>query len=302
MPELPEVETMRRGVAGVVGTRIEHVELVRGRAKPIAVKPSRAIFRKRLEGRTIVNVGRIGKRVVLHLDDGHAAIFEPRMTGLVLLADPPTREHLRVRLELSGGGRAKPRELLFWDRRGLGVVHVLSAEQLTALRDGKLGPDALVITPDELRERLCPRRRPIKVALLDQAIVAGIGNLYASEILHLCGIHPERSCTSLTKDEWPRLHAAMLSVLELAIRYEGSTLSDGTYRNALNKAGGYQNEHRVYDKAGEMCPSCGESEIVRIVQAQRSTFYCAACQSKRKRRLRSPLPQREGEDLQRRAR
>ncbi len=278
MPELPEVETMRRGVAGVAGMRIEHVELVRGRAKPIAVKPSPARFRRRLRGRTIADVGRIGKRVVLHLDDGHAVIFEPRMTGLVLVTDPPNTDHLRVRLQLAGGRRGQPAELLFWDRRGLGVVHVLTAEELAALRDGHLGPDALVISPDELRDRLCKRRRPIKVALLDQAIVAGIGNLYASEILHLCGVHPERSCTSLKKEEWSRLHAAMLQVLELAIRYEGSTLSDGTYRNALNKAGGYQNEHRVYDKAGETCPTCGDSEIVRIVQAQRSTFFCGSCQ------------------------
>jgi formamidopyrimidine-DNA glycosylase len=284
VPELPEVETMRRGVAGVAGARIERVEFVRGRAKPIAVKPSRAVFRRRLEGRTIAEVGRIGKRVVLHLDDGHAVIIEPRMTGLVLVADPPNVDHLRLRLQLSGTKRGNPQELLFWDRRGLGVVHVLSPKQLAALRDAKLGPDALSISPDDLRDRLAPRKRPIKVALLDQAIVAGIGNLYASEILHLCGIHPERSCVSLKNDEWPRLHAAMLEVLELAIRYEGSTLSDGTYRNALNKEGGYQNEHRVYDKAGETCPTCGESEVIRIMQAQRSTFFCDVCQRPRRSR------------------
>jgi formamidopyrimidine-DNA glycosylase len=283
MPELPEVETMRRGVAGVAGATIERVELVRGRARPITVKPSRAVFRRRLEGRTIASVGRIGKRVVLHLDDGHAAIFEPRMTGLVLVADPPNTEHLRVRLALAGRSR-QPKELLFWDRRGLGVAHVVSPEQLAALRDSKLGPDALVISLDELRARLGKRQRPIKVALLDQAIVAGIGNLYASEILHRCGLHPERPCTSLKKDEWPRLFAAIRDVLELAIRYEGSTLSDGTYRNALNQAGGFQNEHRVYDRAGEICPTCGEGLIARFVQAQRSTFYCGLCQRRRRSR------------------
>jgi formamidopyrimidine-DNA glycosylase len=248
------------------------------------VKPSRAVFRRRLEGRTIAAVGRIGKRVVLHLDDGHAVIIEPRMTGLVLVADPPNTEHLRLRLQITGEKRGSPREMLFLDRRVIGLVHVLSPEQLAALRDGKLGPDALSISPEDLRDRLAPRKRPIKVALLDQAIVAGIGNLYASEILHLCGIHPERSCAAIKNGEWPRLHAAMLEVLELAIRYEGSTLSDGTYRNALNKEGGYQNEHRVYDKAGETCPTCGESQIVRIVQAQRSTFYCGVCQRVRRSR------------------
>jgi formamidopyrimidine-DNA glycosylase len=284
MPELPEVETMRRGIARVAGCRIENVELVRTRAKPIAVKPSPAAFRKKLRGRTIASVDRVGKRVVLRLDDEHAVIFEPRMTGLVLVADPPNSEHLRVRLSLSSSKGKRPQELLFWDRRGLGVVHVLSAEQLGALRDEKLGPDALVISPEELQARLQPRKRPIKVALLDQALVAGIGNLYASEILHLCGIHPARACSSLKQDDWPRLHAAMLEVLETAIRYEGSTLSDGTYRNALNQLGGYQNEHRVYDKHNAPCSTCGRAVIVRIVQAQRSTFFCPACQPKRKPR------------------
>lgn len=118
----------------------------------------------------------------------------------------------------------------------------------------------------------------MKVALLDQRAVAGIGNLYASEILHLAGVGPERPCRELKPKEWQAIAAAALEVLELAIRYEGSTLSDGTYRNALNKTGGYQNEHRVYAKAGEPCPRCTKGTIERIVQTQRSTFFCRRCQ------------------------
>jgi formamidopyrimidine-DNA glycosylase len=118
----------------------------------------------------------------------------------------------------------------------------------------------------------------VKVALLDQRAVAGIGNLYASEILHLARIHPEQPCTRLTPRQWAAIENAALDVLETAIRYEGSTLSDGTYRNALNKEGGYQNEHRVYDKAGHPCSRCARVVIARIVQAQRSTFYCPRCQ------------------------
>jgi formamidopyrimidine-DNA glycosylase len=118
----------------------------------------------------------------------------------------------------------------------------------------------------------------VKVALLDQRAVAGVGNLYASEILHLARIHPARPCDELARRHWNAIAAAAREVLETAIRYEGSTLSDGTYRNALNKEGGYQNEHRVYAKAGEPCPRCRRGVIERIVQAQRSTFFCPRCQ------------------------
>ena len=123
----------------------------------------------------------------------------------------------------------------------------------------------------------------MKLALLDQRAVAGIGNLYASEILHVAGVHPARACRlTHAPRSGKRIAAAALAVLETAIRYEGSTLSDGTYRNALNQNGGYQNEHRVYDKAGRPCPRRGCRGVVeRIVQAQRSTFFCPQCQTRR---------------------
>ncbi len=281
MPELPEVETMRRGVAAVAGLTIDDVVWPRCRKRPLQVTPSAKSIRRRLAGKQILQVERLGKRVVLLLSNGDALVFEPRMTGLVLLADPPTDEHLRLRLQLSGRSEL---ELLFWDRRGLGQIKLLSAAEWAELQNGeRLGPDALAITAAVLRERLCASRRAIKVALLDQRALAGVGNLYASEILHLAGIDPRRPCTRLKPADWARIHACMLEVLQTAIRYEGSTLSDGTYRNALNQAGGYQNHHRVYDRAGETCVTCGRSQIVRIVQAQRSTFYCAVCQRGRPR-------------------
>lgn len=276
MPELPEVETMRRGVSVVVGGTITGADRTRCRLKPIAVWPRIDVFRRRVLGRRIQAVDRIGKRVSLRLDSGAAVIFEPRMTGLVLLADPPDREHLRFRLTLDGA--AVP-ELLYWDRRGLGSVRLALPEQWDRLYGpDRLGPDALTVPADHLQQRLSNSRRPIKVALLDQRLVAGIGNLYASEILHMAGIHPACSCDTLTPLAWQRLHEAMLLILAEAIRYEGSTLADGTYRNALNDPGSYQNHHRVYDRAGQPCGSCGRSVIRRMVQAQRSTFFCPECQ------------------------
>jgi formamidopyrimidine-DNA glycosylase len=277
MPELPEVETMRRGVLGVVGARIKDVERVACRRKPIAITPRIDRFRSRAVGRTIRDVGRVGKRVVLHLDSGDAIVLEPRMTGLVLVADPPSREHLRFRCTLAGNGI---RELLYWDRRGLGNVRLFSPEEFAAaFGPEKVGPDALAMTADLFRQQLGGSRRAVKVAMLDQRAVAGIGNLYASEILHLARIHPARGCDRMTREQWQAVAGATQKVLQTAIKYEGSTLGDGTYRNALNEAGGYQNHHRVYDRAGEACPRCGGgSKIARIVQAQRSTFYCATCQ------------------------
>jgi formamidopyrimidine-DNA glycosylase len=279
MPELPEVETMRRGVAPVVGAKIVVAERLPCPRKPIAITPGLAAFKRRVEGARIDRTARAGKRVVLWTDRNDAIVFEPRMTGLLLLGDPPDPLYCRFRLRLRD--KESARQVLYWDRRGLGSVRLFTERQFQAhLGLDKLGPDALDMTAQQYRERLGRSQRAVKVALLDQRAVAGIGNLYASEILHLAGVHPARRCSRLTKRQWEAIAAAALDVLETAIRYEGSTLSDGTYRNALNNAGGYQNEHRVYDKAGKLCPRCNRSDIQRIVQAQRSTFFCPSCQKR----------------------
>jgi formamidopyrimidine-DNA glycosylase len=282
MPELPEVETMRRGILGVVGARIRDVERVVCRRRPIAILPRIDHFRRRAVGRVIRDVGRAGKRVVVRLDSGDSIVLEPRMTGLILVADPPSREHLRFRCTLAGTKNGT-RELLYWDRRGLGSVRLFSPKEFeAAFGPATLGPDALAMTAELFRAQLGGSRRAVKVALMDQRAVAGIGNLYASEILHLASVHPGCRCDRLNCDQWQRIADATHAVLEAAIRYEGSTLGDGTYRNALNQEGGYQNHHRVYDRAGQLCPSCEDcNRIVRVVQAQRSTFFCPACQRKK---------------------
>jgi formamidopyrimidine-DNA glycosylase len=200
------------------------------------------------------------------------------MTGLVLVADPPTREHVRFRCRLSG---SPGRELLYWDRRGLGSVRLFSSEEFAAaFGPDKVGPDGLAVTVESLRARLGRSKRAVKVALLDQRAVAGIGNMYASEILHVAGIHPARPCDRISPAQWGAIVDATHAILTAAIRYEGSTLRNGTYRNALNQQGGYQCHHRVYDRAGKGCPRC-DAPVVRIVQAQRSTFFCPGCQPKR---------------------
>ena len=279
MPELPEVETMRRGVQPIVGSCIVVAQRTPCKKRPIEIRPRIDRLNRRLADQKITAVDRLGKRVVLVMESGDRLLFEPRMTGLVLIGPPPNEEHLRFELVLKS---RKVDRLLFWDRRGLGKISCLSESEYVELKEGgKLGPDALEISPEKLRENMQGSKRPIKVALLDQKKVLGVGNLYASEILHLCGIDPRTRCDRLTKTQWNRIHHQMIEVLQKAIRYEGSTLSDGTYRNALNEEGDYQNHHLVYDRESKSCQSCSRGKIVRIVQAQRATFYCPKCQKKR---------------------
>ncbi|MFO1092365.1 MAG: bifunctional DNA-formamidopyrimidine glycosylase/DNA-(apurinic or apyrimidinic site) lyase [Planctomycetaceae bacterium] len=277
MPELPEVETMVRGIRPHVAGR-EILDVVRPRCtrRPISITPTFRALRARCVGQTIVAVERLAKRILLRLSSGDTLAIEPRMTGLMLVADPPSVEHLRIEWRLVNA--PSPTSLWFWDRRGLGTLSLYRPDEFARRFEQQLGKDALALTTEDWRQVCAATRRPIKVALLDQKLVAGIGNLYASEILHVARIDPGRPAASLAPAQVQRLRAATVAVLEEAIRYEGSTLGDGTYRNALNQEGGYQNAHRVYAKTGERCPRCRRGTIERIVQAQRSTFYCPGCQ------------------------
>jgi len=276
VPELPEVETMRRCVLPIVGSRIRDVRRLGRGLCPIEILPGLRSLRARVRGRTITAVERAGKRVVIVLDGGDRIVVEPRMTGLVLLAAPPDNAHLRLVLELEGGAA---QQVLFWDQRGLGIVRLVGTDGFQALYGPtRLGPDAAEIDAGTLRQRLGGSRRPIKVALLDQRALAGVGNLYASEILHRARIHPALPCCRLRAAQWRRLQAELRTVLQDAIALEGSTLADGTYRVGQGQNGGFQDYHRVYQRTGKACVQCCRGRVIRIVQAQRSTFFCPRCQ------------------------
>jgi formamidopyrimidine-DNA glycosylase len=161
----------------------------------------------------------------------------------------------------------------------LGTLRLYSAEELkTHLGPTRLGKDALLMSQADWKAVCQKTSRAIKVLLLDQKFVAGIGNIYASEILHKSGLSPELPARQMDDSACERLADAARSILLRAIETEGSTLGDGTYRNAVNREGNYQNEHKVYQKHGELCPTCGAGTIERKVQAQRATFFCAICQ------------------------
>ena len=303
MPELPEVETMVRGIRStIVGCIIQRMEFCRCQRKPISVSPTPARLKSQVRNCQILAVRRLGKRVLIDLSmttqsrpdapfpsprreiqspadcvQSHL-IIEPRMTGLLLIANPPTRTHLRICWHLQSPAATPPAPpLQFWDRRGLGTVSLLAPWQLQQLTE-RLGPDALQMTSDLWKAGLSRTSRSIKTVLLDQSFVAGIGNLYASEILHRAAIDPRKPANRISGIQQRRLHEATQAVLNAAIYYEGSTLNDGTYRNALNQSGGYQNHHQVYNREAKPCPRCARSAVRRIVQSQRSTFYCAGCQ------------------------
>jgi formamidopyrimidine-DNA glycosylase len=280
MPELPEVETMRRGIAGIAGSTIAAVRFPRSRVRPLSILPRPAALAERLSDRTVAGVHRRGKRIVIEIapagDDGRRWLaIEPRMTGLMLLVDPPTAEHVRMVVEFAGPGR-KP--LTFWDRRGLGTIRLLDDPGLEqACGPHKHGPDGLAVTGADLATRLGESRRAVKVALLDQRAVAGIGNIYAAEILFRSGIDPRSRCRRLKRKQWEAIADQTRRVLAEAVRHEGSSIGDETYRTADNRVGRFQRRHRVYGREGERCSSCGGA-IVRIVQAQRATFFCPSCQ------------------------
>jgi len=321
---------MCRGIASLVGCLITDVATPECSCRPCLIDPPLPRLSRQMVGKRVSGIERRGKRVILLLEDDSRLVIEPRMSGLVLIGDPPDNEHLRLKITLStkpavagdwtgptgkhsaGGGKVASRdgnvnsqhssknlsdrvgersrlELLVWDRRGLGTIRWMSEDSFGKLVDRRLGPDALEVDAATLRAALSASRRAIKVALLDQSVVAGVGNLYASEICFVSGVDPRTRCDRLTRPQWHRIGEAIRLVLEEAIRHEGSTLSDGTYRNALNAPGNYQSQHRVYDRAGWQCVRCEEGTIRRIVQAQRSTFFCPLCQ-RRSGRHRSILP------------
>ncbi len=283
MPELPEVETMKRGIAAVMGSRIIDVTRCRCRLKPIGIRPSLAMLRRRARNQQITGLSRVGKRVVLELESGR-----PDRPGTA--DDGPGARGRRRRIAEHCGCDSRSKgaassELLFWDRRGLGSVQVYTpaAVRPAAGRISGLAPMLCWRRPRCSAQRLGRSRRR------DQGGPAGPGSrgghrqpVRFRDPAPGAAFILSGAATSCGLRHWELLHGAIIEVLQDAIRHEGSTLSDGTYRNALNEAGSYQNQHRVYDRAGEACRRCGQAEIVRIVQAQRSTFFCPKCQTLRK--------------------
>lgn len=270
MPELPEVETIRRGLAErLTGRRISGVRVLMDKI----ARPDPAAFAAAVTGRTIRGLTRRGKVLVWRLDKGLIA-GHLKMTGRFDFVDPGTQpeKHTHVVFEFEG----RPFELHYNDLRQFGWLHALPDDGLDRVSFwNQLGPDALDVSPDRFRERFQGRRGRLKPLLLSQNLVAGLGNIYVDESLHRAGIHPMTTADSLCEADIDRLHGAMTEVLSEAVELGGSSISD--YRNAEGKLGYFQTKHRVYGKSGQVCPVCGR-EIERIKLGGRSTCYCPGCQ------------------------
>jgi formamidopyrimidine-DNA glycosylase len=271
MPELPEAETIARDLdprlrgARIIGVEVYHDDVL---ARP-AGEVGRALV-----GRTIASVGRRGKNVVIAFEDDGRLMVNLGMTGRLVLSDAPRARdcrHVAVRLDLEDG-----RALLYDDVRRFGLLHLYEPETWAA-RDAQLGLEPLCddFTGAALWDLTKRTRTPIRNFLLDQARVAGVGNIYAVEALHRAGIRPTRRAHRLTRAEASALRDALRDVLAEAIAKRGTTVSD--YRDASGEVGGFEPLLRVYGREGRPCNACG-SPVKRKVLTQRSAFYCPACQ------------------------
>jgi formamidopyrimidine-DNA glycosylase len=275
MPELPEVETVRRGLAKAMeGRRINQVVVRRTDLR----RPLPENFSEALTGRTITQLARRAKYLLIHLDDGTVVLAHLGMSGRMVIeqgtdAEVPARKHEHIAFAVGNGTVIR-----FSDPRRFGLMDLSTEEGLsTHPLLASIGPEPLGddFNGAMLAARLKGRKTPIKSALLDQRIVAGLGNIYVCEGLFMAGVSPRRSAHTIGPVRAERLVVETKQVLRDAIEAGGSTLRD--HVTATGEMGYFQHNFKVYGREGELCPTC-KKPVKRIVQAGRSTFFCASCQ------------------------
>lgn len=273
MPELPEVETVRRGLAPVLeGRTVDRVEI----ADPRLTRPHdpRAVAAE-LEGERVALVDRRGKYLIVRFESGRALLVHLRMTGSFLhgrAGELPADPHRRAVVSLDDGS-----DVAYRDVRRFGTWLLLEPDEVDAYVDERVGREPLAdaYKAKHLAERLEGRKAPIKAAILDQRTVAGVGNIYADEALWRARIHPLKPAHELDPHEVSALYRAIREALRAGIRRQGSTLRD--YRRPDGGEGGAQHEFRVYGRGGEPCERCG-TPVDKIRVAGRGTWYCPSCQ------------------------
>lgn len=272
MPEMPEVETVRRTLYDkVVGRRVQQVEIITPRQ---IYYPDVDTFRSELEGAQFTEIGRRGKYLLFQLGS-LTLVAHLRMSGHLYVAAPdtPRDKHLHVVFHLDDG-----QELRYDDQRKFGGFHLLGPHGegmppgLATLGPEPLSPD---FTAAYLLQQLRRHRTPVKAALLNQSLVAGLGNIYVDESLFCARIHPARLAADLTEGEVRRLHRCIRKVLQEAVERRGTTFS--LYYDGEGKAGDMYDHLQVFDRTGEPCPRCG-TPIIKVAVAQRGTHICPRCQ------------------------
>jgi formamidopyrimidine-DNA glycosylase len=273
VPELPEVETVRLRLApGLEGRILERVEI--GDARLVRPYEPDAVAAE-LEGERVSALERRGKYLIVRFESGRDLLVHLRMTGSLRhapggsLEDDPYR---RAVVRLDDGS-----DVAYRDVRRFGTWLLLEPGELDSYLAGRLGPEPLArsFTAAALAQRLAGRRAPLKSALLDQRVIAGLGNIYVDEALWRAHLHPRRPAGGLDEDELRRLHRSIRRVLELGIARQGATLRD--YATPDGGSGSMQDEFNVYGRAGEPCPRCG-TPIERNTLGGRGTWTCPTCQ------------------------
>jgi formamidopyrimidine-DNA glycosylase len=278
MPELPEVEVVRRDLdREVTGKRIKAVET--NGARSVRRHKNRAEFASRLEGKKVTGVTRRGKYLLVRLDGGEVLVIHLGMSGQLLRAKSakePLPKHTHVVITFTQGG-----QLRFVDPRTFGEMFVTSYDELEHDVDelAHLGLDPLEQTMswERFGQLIATRSTKLKTALMDQTFLAGIGNIYSDEILFEAGLRWDRMTDSLSPEEVRRLYRAMMEILQDAVKYRGSSLADQQYVDVFGQPGSYQLHHNVYAREGEACRRC-RRPIVRQRVGGRSTFFCDTCQ------------------------
>ncbi len=272
MPELPEVEVIAQGLQRLIGQSIiQQVEVLWPRSVACPEVPA---FTHGLAGRHVMDVRRRGKFILFALDDGRCLLAHLRMTGgfCVFPRTTPPHAYVRVIFHLADG-----RDLWYVDVRKFGRLYLVDSPD-EILHELGVEPLSAEFTAERLADILRRRKRAVKPLLLDQRLIAGVGNIYADEALFRAGIHPLRRAADLTMEEVRGLHAAIREVLQEAIDHRGTTLRN--YRDADGETGENQFRLNVYRRQGEPCRRCG-TPIERIVVGQRGTHFCPHCQPAR---------------------
>jgi formamidopyrimidine-DNA glycosylase len=273
MPELPEVETIRRDLISLItGRTVKDAWISPNAPRLIQLIPP-GQFARDIAGRRIEDIGRRGKYLVIHLDEGLSWIVHLRMTGRLQHSKSPCAEgpYLRAKFALDDGSW-----LCFIDLRKFGTMWLIDDTDLVL---GKLGPEPLDEAFDVAAFHTLLKRRstPIKAVLLDQAVLAGVGNIYADESLFHAGIDPRKPANKISRPAAGRLHKAVVAILEEAVGDRGSSFRD--YVDAQGQEGFHHLKVRVYRRTGEPCLTCG-TPIRRIQLGGRSTHFCPKCQKR----------------------
>lgn len=273
MPEMPEVETIRRTLADkITGQRISEVELL----LPRMIKwPSPPEFQAMLTGRTVARLARRGKYLLFHLDGGVVMVVHLRMTGRIFYAPAgtPDDRFTRIVFRLANGDA-----LVYADSRTLGTLYAMAADQLWRIAGlDTMGPEPLSedFTLYYFRETLARRQGKIKALLLNQQLIGGLGNIYVDESLAMAGIHPERTAASLTEQEVAKLYDAVNKSIKQGIEHGGTTFRD--YRDGAGQSGSNQHHLHVYGRKNQACKVCG-TPIAKSEVAGRGTHFCPHCQ------------------------